>query len=406
MIYLDNQSTTRVDPRVIAAMLPTFDLAYANPGSITHEAGIEAAEIVRASTETVAAAIGATPREIVFTSGATESNCLAIFGYCLRRQPNGESLVSSRRHVVTVATEHKAILDPCSRLQRMGFDVTYLEVQKTGSSQPGLIDLNQFADALRDDTMFVTIMLANNEIGVIQPLAEIAKICHHREIVLHTDATQAIGQIPVNVNQLGVDLLSFSAHKFYGPKGIGGLFVRQTDRRIRLSPQIEGGGQQLGRRSGTLNVTGIVGMATAIELAIEDLSTTEVNRKRELRARLYQRLVEGLGKLPINGGIDFGANSQALTSIESSIRLPGNLNVQFPGFEGQTLMLGAPNVAVSSGSACTAASPEPSHVLRSLGLTDEQVRSSLRFGIGRFNTNEEIDQAADQLIESARQSQR
>lgn len=398
MIYLDNQATTRVDPRVVEAMLPLFDTHYGNSGSITHSMGIEAQEMVDQATHQIATVIGATGRELVYTSGATESNNLAVYGYCLRRRESG--------HIITVATEHKAVLDLVAKLERSGFEVTRLPVEPNSSARAGLIDVNRFADAIRDDTFFASVMLANNEIGVIQPVAEIARICRQQEIAVHTDATQAVGKIPVDVNELDVDLLSFSAHKFYGPKGIGGLYVRQTDRRIRLASQIDGGGQQQRRRSGTLNVPGIIGMAKALEIAADEMSTAENQRKIALRKQLYDRLCEGLGELPINGttlGTDLTSGKENETGFDGPdlLRLPGNLNCQFPGIDGHSLMAGTPNVAVSSGSACTAANPEPSHVLAALGLDEDEVRSSIRFGIGRFNTIEEIEKAAEELIESA-----
>lgn len=390
MIYLDNQSTTRVDPRVVEAMLPTFDVNYANAGSISHDMGITAAHLVEDATDSIARGLDCLPREIVFTSGATESNNLAIFGYCLRRFTSG--------HIITLTSEHKAVLDPIKKLERAGFQVTYLPVhpahQQTDSCVSGMVDVEKFREAIRDDTVFASIMLANNEIGVIQPLTEISALCRNHDIVLHTDATQAVGQIPVSVNQLNVDLLSFSAHKFYGPKGIGGLYVRQQGRRIRLASQIEGGGQQHGLRSGTLNVSGIVGMARALELALNELKTGEQERRARLRVQLYSGLCKRFGSLPING-----PDWNKLREV--GFRLPGNLNLQFPGFEGQSLMLGAPNLAVSSGSACTAANPEPSHVLLSLGLDVAQARSSIRFGIGRFNTEPEIDLAIEMLTNAA-----
>ncbi len=388
-IYLDNHSTTRVDPRVVEAMLPTFDVHYANAGSITHEMGIEAAHLVQDAADTIGNAIGALPRELVFTSGATESNNLAIFGYCLRRFTSG--------HIISVATEHKAIIDPLKKLERSGFEVTYLPVKNhldPNTAEQGLIDLNQFEDAIRENTIFATVMLANNEIGVIQPIALIAEICQKRGIVLHSDATQAVGQIAVDVDALGVDLLSFSAHKFYGPKGIGGLYVRQRGRRIRLVSLIDGGGQQHGLRSGTLNVPGIVGMAKALEIAIQEINRGSLAVRGTLRDRLYDGLCRVFGELPING-VDWRASAPLR-------RLPGNLNCQFPGYEGQSLMLGAPDLAVSSGSACTAANPEPSHVLQALGLTVEQARSSIRFGIGRFNSEEEIDRAVQMLSDATK----
>jgi cysteine desulfurase len=394
MIYLDNQSTTRVDPRVVDAMLPTFDSDYANAGSITHEMGIAAAHLVEDASGSIARQLGCLPREIVFTSGATESNNLAIFGYCLRRHTSG--------HIISVSTEHKAVLDPLKKLERAGFQVTYLPVQGANRGAlgdvPGTIDLQRFEDAIQENTIFASVMLANNEIGVLQPIAEIAAICQRHEIVLHSDATQAVGQIDVNVERLGVDLMSFSAHKFYGPKGVGGLYVRQQGRRIRLASQIEGGGQQHGLRSGTLNVSGIVGMARALELAVDEMQTSEsaIDRRVSLRAQLLTGLCRRFGELPING-------PDIRSGVELPFRLPGNLNLQFPGFEGQTLMLGAPDLAVSSGSACTAANPEPSHVLLALGLDVPQARSSIRFGVGRFNSESDIDRACEMLARAAGQ---
>jgi cysteine desulfurase len=390
MIYLDNQSTTRVDPRVVQAMLPTFDVNYANAGSITHEMGITAAQMVEDASDLIAQGLGCVPRELVYTSGATESNNLAILGYCLRRFTSG--------HIISATTEHKAVLDPLKKLERAGFDITFLPVTQAARLRsgtiPGAIDLEQFEEAIRENTIFVTLMLANNEMGVIHPIHEIAHICRQHEIVLHTDATQAVGHLPVDVNQLDVDLLSFSAHKFYGPKGVGGLYVRQKNRRIRLASQIDGGGQQYGLRSGTLNVSGIVGMARALQLALDELATGEAERLAGLRALLYEKLCKTFGELPINGP-DWRVSQQ------KRFRLPGNLNCQFPGFEGQSLMLAAPQLAVSSGSACTAANPEPSHVLSALGLKVEQSRSSIRFGIGRYNSESEIDAAAEMLAQAS-----
>ncbi len=386
-IYLDNQSTTRVDPRVVEAMLPTFDTDYGNAGSITHEIGLSASDLVEDSMTTIAKALGCKDNEVVMTSGATESNNLAIYGYCLRRRKSG--------HIITVATEHKAVLNPMAKLQKQGFDVTYLPVKQFGDPSAGLIDLDQFADAIRDDTFFASVMLANNEVGVIQPFKQISALCHQHGIVLHSDATQAIGNLPVDVDDLDVDMLGLSAHKFYGPKGIGALYVRQTGRRIRLASQIDGGGQQLGRRSGTLNVSGIVGMARAIEICAAELASDEPIRKRELRDRIHIRLSQILGELPVNG-------PSLEHSFDKPMRLDGNLNCQFPGIDGHSMMTGASGVAMSSGSACTAAEPEPSHVLKALGLDEDQVRSSIRFGIGRFNTPDEIEVAIDQIADSVK----
>ncbi len=381
MIYLDHHATTPVDPRVLEAMLPWFSQKFGNPGSINHALGREAAEAVEQARHTIATALGANQREIVFTSGATESNNLALRGVCDREERG------SRRHIVSVKTEHKAVLDPLARLARRGFDVTLLDVTPAGSPEAGLLDVQRLVDALRPDTLLVSVMLANNEIGVIQPLAEIGAICHQRGILLHCDATQAVGKRPVDVNHLQVDLLSFSAHKLYGPKGVGGLYVRRSGPRVTLAPQIDGGGQEGGRRSGTLNPPGIIGLATALEIACAERDE-ENARLAQLRARLWQQL----SQLP---GVHL--NGPALDHPE--LRLAGNLNVSFEGVDGEALMMGITDVAVSSGSACTTANPEPSHVLRALGLPDRLVRASLRFGLGRFNTADEIDAAAAHVIE-------
>ncbi len=372
-IYLDNQATTRVDPRVVDAMLPYFNSQYGNAGSTSHAFGWEAKKAVDGARQTIASAINARPSEIVFTSGATESNNLALHGLAQRRRNN-------RSHIVSVGTEHKAILDPLARLAQQDFEVTRLPVVQQGHGNAGQVCLDDVAHAVRDDTMLVTIMLANNEIGVLQPIATIARICHEHGVLLHTDATQAVGKIPVDVQQLGVDLMSFSAHKMYGPKGVGALFVRRRGGPVRLVRQISGGGQENGYRSGTLNVPGIVGMASAVEISLRELPE-ETIRLRELRDRLFVGLAKTIPKVALNGPkLDL-----------PDLRLPGNLNCRFAGVDGESLMMSARDVAVSSGSACTSANPEPSHVLRALGLDADAVRCSLRFGVGRFNTSEEID---------------
>ena len=383
IIYLDNQATTRVDPHVVQAMLPVFDQSYANAGSVTHDLGLAASDLVEESAESIANCLNARRSEIVFTSGATESNNLAIRGVCLRRRSSG--------HIITVQTEHKAVLDPIARLEKQGFRVTRLKVIPNGSDDAGLIQLDELEDSIADDTVLVSIMMAHNEIGVIQSIREIAEICHKRNVLLHTDATQAVGHLPVDVDYLGVDLMSFSAHKFYGPKGIGGLYVRGTDRRVRLASQIDGGGQQENRRSGTLNVPGIVGMATALDLCHQELQDeTEDQRRRELRDRLYAGLTSKVDELPLNG-----------PSLERhQQRLSNNLNCQFPNIDGHSIMSGCPEVAISSGSACTSADPEPSHVLAALGLSTDEIQSSLRASVGRFTTSGEIDRAVDLLVRS------
>jgi len=381
-IYMDNHATTRVDPRVVEAMLPLFDRVYGNAGSTSHVFGWEAKESVDAARKSIAEGINASPREIVFTSGATESCNLALKGVAARRREEGG-------HIVSVATEHKAVLDPLTRLSRRGFEVTLLDVEPNGPPLAGLLSPQAVADAIRGDTFLVSVMLASNEIGVIQPLAEIAAICRERGVLLHTDATQAVGKIPVNVNELGVDLMSFSAHKMYGPKGVGGLYVRRRSPRVRLEALIEGGGQEDGRRSGTLNVPGIVGMAKALELCLDEMPR-ETERQRAMRDRLFDLLVEKVPDVTLNG-----------PSLEDpALRLAGNLNVSFGYVDGEALMMSMQTLAVSSGSACTSANPEPSHVLRAIGLDEDATRSSLRFGLGRFNIEEEIDRAAAAVAEA------
>ncbi len=409
IIYLDNHSTTRVDPRVVEAMLPVFDVNYGNSGSVTHDFGMDAHDLVHGSGAAIADIIGAEVDEIVFTSGATESNNLAIRGIC---HP-----ASKRRHIITVQTEHKAVLDPIQRLGlESNFEVTQLPVGEWGTPDAGLIALEDLESAISDQTALVSIMMGNNEIGTIQPIEKIAEICHRHGAVFHCDATQAVGKLPVDVDGLGVDLMSFSAHKVYGPKGIGALFVRKRDRRIKLHSQIDGGGQQSGRRSGTLNVPGIVAMSTALKLCADELCgesvsqddsagkilgtssdqeassgnspALEPDRIRWLRNLLYQRLTDELGDLPING--------QPLDHEQTHLYC--NLNCQFPGVNAHSLMTMVDSVAVSTGSACTASTPQPSHVLRSLGLIDDQIHSSLRFGIGRFNTESEIVESADLIV--------
>jgi cysteine desulfurase len=407
-VYLDNHATTRVDPRVVETMLPYFGEIYGNAASTSHSFGWEAKEAVDAGREKIAAAIGASSREIVFTSGATESNNLAIRGVAERQNRRGN-------HLVTVSTEHKAVLDPIARLGRRGFDVTVLPVEQAGSDRAGGLDLDRLGDALRDDTLLVSVMLANNEIGVIQPLAEIASICHQRGALLHCDATQAVGRIHVDVSQLGVDLMSFTAHKIYGPKGIGALYVRRSSPQVRLEPQIAGGGHEGGFRSGTLNVPGIVGFARALELCLEEMPQEQL-RIAGLRDRLFQGLVAALDGVSLNGpragvrGWGLGVSEEGISAsqtpspqpLDPISRLAGNLNVSFAYVDGEALLMNIKDLAVSSGSACTSANPEPSHVLRALGLSDEATRSSLRFGIGRFNTAEEIDFAIEAVSQAVR----
>lgn len=362
-------------------MLPYFSEIYGNPASTSHSFGWEAKEAVDRSRAVLAASIGASDREIVFTSGATESNNLAIRGVCERQNRRGN-------HLITARTEHRAVLDPIERLGRRGFDVTILDVQPKESDRAGLLDLNRLEDALRDDTLLVSVMLANNEIGVIQPLAEIAAICRRRGTILHCDATQAIGRLPVDVHALGVDLMSFTAHKLYGPKGIGALWVRRSSPQVRLEPQIAGGGHEGGFRSGTLNVPAIVGFAKALELCLAEMPV-EQPRLLALRDRLFAGLTSSIDGVTLNG--------PALAP--DHLRLAGNLNVSVAYVDGEALLMNLKSVAVSSGSACTSVNPEPSHVLRALGLPDDAVRSSLRFGLGRFNTAEDIERAVPLVAE-------
>lgn len=383
-IYMDNHATTRVDPRVVEAMLPFFTETYGNAGSTSHAFGWEAKAAADAARAAIAGAIHATPREIVITSGATESNNLAIRGLADRPRRRGN-------HLVSVATEHKAVLDPLKRLARRGCEVTLLGVEQAGSPQAGIVSLGELEAALRPDTLLVSVMLANNEIGLVQPIAQIAEICHRHGVPLHCDATQAVGKLPVDVEQLQVDLLSFTAHKIYGPKGIGALFVRRQGGAIRLESQIDGGGQENGLRSGTLNVPGMVGFAKALELCLAEMPA-EMSRLASLRQRLWEGLQRAVPDVQLNG--------PAFSAAEGSLRLPGNLNAAFPLVDGEALMMSMKTVAVSSGSACTSANPEPSHVLRALGLGEDLTRASLRFGLGRFNTAEQVDFAIGAVAES------
>lgn len=370
-VYLDCHATTPVDPTVLAAMIPYFTEYFGNPASMTHQYGWEAEAAVKKSRGILADAIHATPEEIVFTSGATESNNLAIKGVA-------EAHLSKGRHIVTVATEHNAVLDPCRYLESLGFEVTYLPVQPDG-----LIDLIGLEQALRPDTILVSVMAANNEIGVLQPLAEIGELCRSHDVLFHTDAAQAIAKIPLDVNAMSIDLMSMTAHKVYGPKGIGALYVRRRHPRVQLAPQLHGGEQERGMRSGTLYPPQIVGFAKAVELGLESLPS-ETERLTQLRDRLWQRL-QPLEGIHLNG--------------HSTLRLPGNLNFCVEGVDGQALLLGLQaTMAVSSGSACTSAQAKPSHVLMALGRSAALAQASIRFGIGRFNTLAEIEQVAQEAI--------
>ena len=400
MIYLDNHATTPLDPAALAAMLPLLGEHFANAGSVTHAAGRAVAAQVDSAIVDTARMIGAADDELVITSGATESNNLALLGACLHPR-------QTRRKVVSVATEHKAILDPLARLRQHGFDVELVPVHGRSTSTAGLVDLDALAAAVDDSTALVSVMLANNEIGVIQPLAQIAKLCRAAGCLLHTDATQAVGRMAVDVDELDVDLMSFSAHKFYGPKGVGGLFVRRRGRRVKLQAQIVGGGQQHNFRSGTLNTAGIIGMHAALASCLQSLDEDQI-RITELRSRLLKSLLRHCPGIELNGPTITASTDNSNSGIlgtgnsESGerIRLLGNLNCCFYPVEGQSLMLALPELGVSSGSACTSANPSPSHVLQAIGLSEEEARSSLRFGVGRFNTRAEIDQAASWLAEA------
>lgn len=372
-IYLDNNATTRVDPRVVEAMLPYFTEKYGNSASRNHEYGWEAEEGVDHAREQIASLIGATPKEIIFTSGATESDNLALKGVANMYKKKGN-------HIITVVTEHKAVIDPAKRLERDGFQVTFLPVDKDG-----LVTAEQVAEAITDQTILVSIMAGNNEIGTVQPIGEIGKVCKDKGVLFHTDAVQAVGKLPVDVNEMGIDLLSMTAHKMYGPKGIGALYVRRKNPRVRLDPIIDGGGHERGMRSGTLPVPSIVGFGAACELCSKEMEA-EAKRSRALRDRLHEGIAGQLDEVYLNG--------------HSTHRLPGNLNLSFAYVEGEALMMGIKEIAVSSGSACTSASLEPSYVLRALGVGDELAHSSLRFGIGRFTTEEEIDYVANAVVKA------
>ncbi len=375
-IYLDNNATTKVDPRVLEAMLPYFSEVYGNAASRNHEFGWQAEAGVESAREVIAASIGADPKEIVFTSGATESDNLAIKGVAEMYRSKGD-------HIITVTTEHKAVIDTCKALERNGFSVTYLPVDSEG-----FIDLNRLRDAITERTTLVSVMHGNNEIGTIQDIAAIGAICRERGVLLHTDATQTVGKIPFNVDTLNVDLASFTAHKMYGPKGVGALYVRKRKPRVRLVAQMDGGGHERNMRSGTLNVPGIVGFGKALEIAVAEMAQ-DTAHSSGLRDRLWTSFQGVLDELYING-------PDPLTNPEK--RLPGNLNVSFAFVEGEAMMMGIKEIAVSSGSACTSASLEPSYVLKALGVGEDLAHTSIRFGMGRFTTNEEIDYTIDKVV--------
>jgi cysteine desulfurase len=371
-IYLDNHATTPVDPRVLEAMLPYLTTKFGNAASHSHQFGWEASAAVENARRQIAQLIGASAGEIVFTSGATESDNLAIKGVAEAYQAKGN-------HIITVVTEHKAVLDTCSRLEKLGYSVTYLPV-----GADGLIDLTRLRDAFTEKTVLASVMAANNEIGVLQPIEAIGKLCRERGVLFHSDAVQALGRVPLDVASMNLDLASLTAHKNYGPKGCGALYVRSG---VRVEPIIHGGGHEQGMRSGTLNVPGIVALGKACEISSQDMPE-ESCRIAGLRNRLRDKLLAGLDDVLINGSMEH--------------RLPGNLNISFLGVEGEALMTAVKDVAVSSGSACHSDKVEPTHVLKALGLTDEAAGSAIRFGIGRFNTEAEIDYVAGRVVEAVK----
>ncbi len=371
-IYMDYHATTPMDPRVLDAMMPFLTNKFGNAASRNHAFGWEAEEAVELARKQIADLIGATPKEIVFTSGATESNNLALKGVA-------EMYAERGNHIITAATEHKATLDTCKRLEKHGCRITYLPVLASG-----LIDLDMLKEAITDKTVLVSIMYANNEIGVVQQVREIGKIAKERGVLFHTDAVQAVGKIPVNVISDNIDMLSLSGHKLYGPKGVGALYVRRKNPRVQLTAQMDGGGHERGMRSGTLNVPGIVGLGKACELCRLEMDA-EAKRLGGLRDKLRAKLEAALDEVYVNG------------SLES--RLPHNLNISFAYVEGESLLMGINDVAVSSGSACTSATLEPSYVLKALGAGDDLAHSSIRFGLGRFTTEEEVDYVAAKVID-------
>ena len=365
-VYLDNQATTPLDPKVFSAMESWFTEKFGNASSRNHTYGWEAEEAVEIARESVAATIGALPKEIIFTSGATEANNIALQGAAKSYQDQG-------RHIITVKTEHKAVMDVCQHLSKDGFDITYLPVDKDG-----ILDLNKFEDAIRDDTILASVMHVNNEIGVIQPIKELGAICKNKGVIFHVDAAQSVGKLPINVIDIGIDLLSISAHKFYGPKGVGALYVRRKNPRVQQQPIMFGGGHERGIRSGTLPVPNIVGMGRACDLAV-DVMIEENLRISQLRDTLLKGIRAENPNASINGSMEH--------------RVAGNLNMSFPGANNEAIIAAVPDIAISSGSACTTSTMEPSHVLLALGMSKEEAYSSLRFGIGRFNTEKDVETA-------------
>ena len=371
-IYMDNHATSPLDPRVLEAMMPYFTTRFGNAASRNHSFGWEAEQAVETAREQIAKLIGAAAKEIIFTSGATESDNLAIKGIAEMYRERGN-------HIITQVTEHKAVLDTCKRLEKHGYRITYLPVRADG-----IVDIEDLKRAMDDKTILVSIMAANNEIGVLQPVREIGKICHDKGVLFHTDAVQAVGKVPFSVIADNVDVASISAHKLYGPKGVGALYVRRRNPRVQIAAQIDGGGHERGMRSGTLNVPGIVGLGKACEIAAAEMET-ESAYVRGLRDRLKEKIESSLDYVHVNGSWEH--------------RLPGNLNMSFLYVEGESLLMGINDVAVSSGSACTSATLEPSYVLKALGLGDDVAHSSIRFGLGRFNTLAEVDYVAAKVID-------
>ena len=372
-IYLDNHATTPCDPRVVQAMLPYFTEVFGNAASRNHAFGWQAEEGVENARAAIAKLIGATPKEIIFTSGATESNNLAIKGVAEMYREKGN-------HIITQATEHKAVLDTCKRLEKYGYEVTYLPVQKDGR-----VDLDDLRKAITPKTILISIMYANNEIGVIQPVSEIGAIAREKGVFFHTDGVQAAGKIPVDVQKDNIDMISLTAHKMYGPKGVGALYVRRRNPRVQLSAILDGGGHERGMRSGTLNVTGIVGFGKASEICMNEMPV-ESARLMKLRDRLKDNILSQLDEVYINGSMTH--------------RLPHNMNMSFAFVEGESMLMGINDIAVSSGSACTSATLEPSYVLKALGVGEDLAHTSIRFGIGRFNTEEEIDYVTGRVVET------
>ncbi len=371
-IYMDNHATTPIDPRVLEAMMPYLTGKFGNAASRNHSYGWEAEQAVEKARQQIAGLIGASPKEIVFTSGATESDNLAIKGVT-------EMYAEKGNHIITVPTEHKAVLDTCKRLQKHACEITFLS-----PGRDGIIDLDELRRAITDRTILITVMHANNEIGVLQPIREIGKIARERGVLFHTDATQSVGKVPVNVNDDNIDLMSISAHKMYGPKGVGALYVRRKNPRVQLTCQMDGGGHERGMRSGTLNVPGIAGLGEACAICQREMAE-EAMRLSDLRDKLKAKLEAGLDEVFVNGSMEH--------------RLPNNLNMSFAYVEGESLLMGINDVAVSSGSACTSATLEPSYVLKALGVGDDLAHTSIRFGLGRFNTEEEVDYVAARVIE-------